>query len=250
MEGLVMFGIKNSNSLFRFSVVIILLLSTIGLIRMRAQSYDIVASYSETFYTFYGFSPYQYYFSDSKARRLTINFYGKNCLVIKNNSQVFCKNIEQNRDLFTFCDTIYFHAIDPQTEERSIRHRQIIVDRISSSRHSTASRTVPPYRDIKFEDTNMVFPLLQKYDTIFVSRNNRHLRIRDFEFSVYQYVTLPDGEALKQPSIKFSPQEKMRPSVYKKFLEWVEEEKSKDDGLPPDETILKIIDKYYDWNAY
>ena len=42
----------------------------------------------------------------------------------------------------------------------------------------------------------------------------------------------------------------MRPSVYKKFLEWVEEEKSKDDGLPPDETILKIIEKYYDWNAY
>ena len=92
-----MIGIKNSNSLFRFSVVVILLLSTIivdnyknkdmfsvvvilllstiGLIRMRAQSYDIVASYSETFYTFYGFSPYQYYFSDSKARRLTINFY-------------------------------------------------------------------------------------------------------------------------------------------------------------------------------
>jgi len=25
--------------------------------------------------------------------------------------------------------------------------------------------------------------------------------------------------------------------------------KSKDDGLVPDETILKIIDKYYDWDA-
>lgn len=95
----------------------------------------------------------------------------------------------------------------------------------------------------------MVFPLLQKSDTIFVSRNNRHLRIRDFEFSVYQYVTLPNGKALKQESVKFPPQERMRPIIYKKFLKWVEEEKSKDDGLVPDETILKIIDKYYDWDA-
>lgn len=138
--------------------------------------------------------------------------------------------------------------IDPPQKELSVRHRQIIVDSVTSTRHITASQTVPPYRDIKFEDTNMVFPLLQKSDTIFVSRNNRHLRIRDFEFSVYQYVTLPNGEALKQES-KFPPQERMRPIIYKKFLKWVEEEKSKDDGLVPDETILKIIDKYYDWDA-
>ena len=95
----------------------------------------------------------------------------------------------------------------------------------------------------------MVFPLLQSSDTIFVSWNNRHLRIRDFEFSVYQYVIRPDGKALKQESIKFPPQEKMRPKEYLKFLEWVEEEKSKDHGLVPDETLLKIIDKYYDWNV-
>ena len=75
------------------------------------------------------------------------------------------------------------------------------------------------------------------------------MRIRDFEFSVYQYVTLPNGEALKQESVKFPPQERVRPIIYKKFLKWVEEEKSKDDGLVPDETILKIIDKYYDWDA-
>lgn len=49
--------------------------------------------------------------------------------------------------------------------------------------------------------------------------------------------------------MKFPPQERMRPIIYKKFLKWVEEEKSKDDGLVPDETILKIIDKYYDWDA-
>ena len=178
-------------------------------------------------------------------------FYGKNRLVIENNSYVLGIKIVRDKDrgLFPFRDTIYFHVIDPPQKELSVRHRQIIVDSVTSTRHITASQTVPPYRDIKFEDTNMVFPLLQKSDTIFVSRNNRHLRIRDFEFSVYQYVTLPNGKALKQESVKFPPQERMRPIIYKKFLKWVEEEKSKDDGLVPDETILKIIDKYYDWDA-
>ena len=42
----------------------------------------------------------------------------------------------------------------------------------------------------------------------------------------------------------------MRPSIYKKFLKWVEEEKRKDNGLVPDESLLKILDKYYDWDAY
>lgn len=197
------------------------------------------------------FFPYEFYFSDNRARRLTVNFYGKNRLVIENNSYVLGIKIVRDKDrgLFPFRDTIYFHVIDPPQKELSVRHRQIIVDSVTSTRHITASQTVPPYRDIKFEDTNMVFPLLQKSDTIFVSRNNRHLRIRDFEFSVYQYVTLPNGKALKQESVKFPPQERMRPIIYKKFLKWVEEEKSKDDGLVPDETILKIIDKYYDWDA-
>ena len=30
----------------------------------------------------------------------------------------------------------------------------------------------------------------------------------------------------------------------------VEEEKRKDNGLVPDESLLKILDKYYDWDAY
>ena len=251
MEGLTMIGIKNNNGFFRISVAVIMLLSTLGLIRLSAQSHDTVDSYSETFYAFYGFFPYEFYFGDNRARRLTVNFYGKNRLVIENNSYVLGIKIVRDKDrgLFPFRDTIYFHVIDPPQKELSVRHRQIIVDSVTSTRHITASQTVPPYRDIKFEDTNMVFPLLQKSDTIFVSRNNRHLRIRDFEFSVYQYVTLPNGEALKQESVKFPPQERMRPIIYKKFLKWVEEEKSKDDGLVPDETILKIIDKYYDWDA-
>ncbi len=251
MEGLTMIGIKNNNGFFRISVAVIMLLSTLGLIRLSAQSHDTVDSYSETFYAFYGFFPYEFYFSDNRARRLTVNFYGKNRLVIENNSYVLGIKIVRDKDrgLFPFRDTIYFHVIDPPQKELSVRHRQIIVDSVTSTRHITASQTVPPYRDMKIKDTNMVFPLLQKSDTIFVSRNNRHLRIRDFEFSVYQYVTLPNGEALKQESVKFPPQERMRPIIYKKFLKWVEEEKSKDDGLVPDETILKIIDKYYDWDA-
>lgn len=250
IEGLTMIGIKNNNGFFRISVAVIMLLSILGL-RMRATPHDTVDSYSETFYAFYGFFPYEFYFSDNRARRLTVNFYGKNRLVIENNSYVLGIKIVRDKDrgLFPFRDTIYFHVIDPPQKELSVRHRQIIVDSVTSTRHITASQTVPPYRDIKFEDTNMVFPLLQKSDTIFVSRNNRHLRIKDFEFSVYQYVTLPNGEALKQESVKFPPQERMRPIIYKKFLKWVEEEKSKDDGLVPDETILKIIDKYYDWDA-
>lgn len=249
MEGLVMIGIKNNNSFFRISVTVIMLISILG-IRMRATPHDTVNSYSETFYAFYGFFPYEFYFSDSKARRLTVNFYGKNRLVIENNSYVLGIKIVRDKDrgLFPFRDTIYFHVIDPPQKELSVRHRLIIVDSVTSSRHITASQTVPPYRDIKFKDTNMVFPLLQKSDTIFVSRNNRHLRIRDFEFSVYHHVTLPDGKALKQVSVKFPPQEKMRPSMYKKFLKWAEEENGKEDGLHLDETILKIIDKYYDWS--
>lgn len=184
-----MIGIKNNNGFFRISVAVIMLLSTLGLIRLSAQSHDTVDSYSETFYAFYGFFPYEFYFSDNRARRLTVNFYGKNRLVIENNSYVLGIKIVRDKDrgLFPFRDTIYFHVIDPPQKELSVRHRQIIVDSVTSTRHITASQTVPPYRDIKFEDTNMVFPLLQKSDTIFVSRNNRHLRIRDFEFSVYQY---------------------------------------------------------------
>lgn len=130
MKGSVMIGTKNSNSIFRFSVAVIMLLTTLGLISIRAQTYDIVASYSETFYNFYGFSPYQYYFSDSDARRLTINFYGKNCLIIENNSQVFGMNNERNKDMFPFCDTIYFHVIDFPIKEWSVHHKQIIVDSV------------------------------------------------------------------------------------------------------------------------
>lgn len=77
MEGLTMIGIKNNNGFFRISVAVIMLLSTLGLIRLSAQSHDTVDSYSETFYAFYGFFPYEFYFSDNRARRLTVNFYGK-----------------------------------------------------------------------------------------------------------------------------------------------------------------------------
>ena len=51
-----MIGIKNNNGFFRISVAVIMLLSTLGLIRLSAQSHDTVDSYSETFYAFYGFS--------------------------------------------------------------------------------------------------------------------------------------------------------------------------------------------------
>lgn len=176
-----MIGIKNNNGFFRISVAVIMLLSILGL-RMRATPpHDTVDSYSETFYAFYGFFPYEFYFSDNRARRLTVNFYGKNRLVIENNSYVLGIKIVRDKDrgLFPFRDTIYFHVIDPPQKELSVRHRQIIVDSVTSTRHITASQTVPPYRDMKIKDTNMVFPLLQKSDTIFVSRNNRHLRIRD-----------------------------------------------------------------------
>lgn len=70
-----MIGIKNNNGFFRISVAVIMLLSTLGLIRLSAQSHDTVDSYSETFYAFYGFFPYEFYFSDNRARRLTVNFY-------------------------------------------------------------------------------------------------------------------------------------------------------------------------------
>lgn len=76
MEGLTMIGIKNNNGFFRISVAVIMLLSILGL-RMRAAPHDTVDSYSETFYAFYGFFPYEFYFSDNRARRLTVNFYGK-----------------------------------------------------------------------------------------------------------------------------------------------------------------------------
>lgn len=89
MEDLAMIGIKNNNNFSRISVAAIMLLSILGFrFRIMATPHDIVDSYSETFYAFYGFFPYEFYFSDNRARRLTVNFYGKNRLVIENNSYV------------------------------------------------------------------------------------------------------------------------------------------------------------------
>ncbi len=158
------------------------------------------------------------------------------------------KRTSKSRQL-SFSDTVYFHVISPHLNDKEMRHRQIIVDSVASARLVTDSYTVPPYRDMNCTDTYMIFPLLQNSDTIFVSMNNRNLRIRDFEFSVNPFVTKPDGAVLKNESVKFPPQENMRPEIYKKFLEWVEEQ-DKEDGLTPDETILELIDKHYDWNAY
>ena len=46
-----MIGIKNNNGFFRISVAVIMLLSTLGLIRLSAQSHDTVDSYSCLLYT-------------------------------------------------------------------------------------------------------------------------------------------------------------------------------------------------------
>ena len=94
-----MIGIKNNNDFFRISVAAIMLLSILGFrFRIMATPHDIVDSYSETFYAFYGFFPYEFYFSDNRARRLTVNFYGKNRLVIENNSYVLGIKIVRDKD--------------------------------------------------------------------------------------------------------------------------------------------------------
>lgn len=171
MEDLAMIGIKNNNDFFRISVAAIMLLSILGFrFRIMATPHDIVDSYSETFYAFYGFFPYEFYFSDNRARRLTVNFYGKNRLVIENNSYVLGIKIVRDKDrgLFPFRDTIYFHVIDPPQKELSVRHRQIIVDSVTSTRHITASQTVPPYRDKNLK-TPIWFSRYYKNPTQFLS---------------------------------------------------------------------------------
>lgn len=234
--------LKNKDKLV---VIVILIANAMLLFNVKSQANDIVTSYSETFFHFYGFFPYEFRFSDSPSRNLTINFFGKNCLMIKND----VKRTSISPQL-SFCDTVYFHVICTPFNDKEMPHRQIIVDSVASARHFSDSHTVPPYRDINCTDSYMIFPLLHNSDTIFVSMNNRNLRIRDFEFSVNPFVTLPNGAVLKKESIKFPPQEKMRPKTYRKFLDWVEEQKNKEDGLVPDEAILEFIGRYYDWNAY
>lgn len=240
-----MIGIKNSKCFYRFVAAISMVSNILFCTNIKCQaSGDIVDSYSETFFQFYGFFPYEYCFRDSPKRNLTINFLGKDQLIIKNNVSKAFRNAQ-----LSFCDTVYFHVISPSFKDIE-SHRQIIVDSVTSTRAFSNSYTVPPYRSLKCANIHMIFPFLQNSDTIFVNTNCRNLRIRDFEFSVHPQATLPDGIALKKVGVKFLPQERMRPEIYRKFLEWVKEQHDKDDGLIPNEAVLKLIDKYYNWNAH
>ncbi len=74
MKTFVMIGVKNRRCLCKLVVVVMLIANTIFLFNIKIQANDIVASCSETFFHFYGFFPYEFCFSDSPSRNLTINF--------------------------------------------------------------------------------------------------------------------------------------------------------------------------------
>lgn len=201
-----------------------------------AQGWDLVSAYSHNFYRFFGFYPYKYFFGDSRGRSLSINFLGRNSLVLE--------NVPTGYDNLCFTDTIYFHADSSICSNGIAANRnQLLVDSIASQRHASSADCVKPYRNTELTSTYAVFPRLQpRRDTIFVSTDYKVLRIRDFDFTISRCAKYPDGSALREPNVKFQPLENMRPQRYRAFLEELRQE-----NRSPDDYLLEFIDKYYDW---